>query len=98
MSERRTKVNPPKTRRYEPKCRQNQDRLVILGQVRQMPDDGADGDRRRGGVRRTQAFAWNCRNQALDAKGEAQAVPNREARVPMQETGADRSVRALRAL
>ena len=75
MSERRTKVNPPRTRRYEPKCRQNQDRLVILGQVRQMPDDGADGDRRRGGVRRTQAFAWNCRNQALDGKGEAQAVP-----------------------
>jgi hypothetical protein len=43
--------------------------------VRQMPDDGAGGDRRRGGVSRTQAFAWNCRNQALDAKGEAQAAP-----------------------
>ena len=74
MSERRTKVNPPRTRRYESKCRQNQDRFVILGQVRQMPDDGADGDRRRGGVSRTQAFARNCRNQALDAKGEAQAA------------------------
>ena len=31
------------TRRYESKCRQNQDRFVILGQVRQMPDDGAGG-------------------------------------------------------
>src|SRR4029077_1325801 len=62
------------TRRYESKCRQNQDRFVILGQVRQMPDDGAGGDRRRGGVSRTQALTWNCRNQALDAKGEAQAA------------------------
>src|SRR5690242_3884718 len=39
-----------------------------------MPDDWAGGDRRKGGVSRTQAFAWNCRNQALDAKGEAQAA------------------------
>ena len=23
----------------------------------------------------TQALTWNCRNQALDAKGEAQAAP-----------------------
>ena len=75
MSGRRTKVNPPMTRRYEFKCRQNQDRFVILGQVRQMPDDGAGGDRRRGGVSWTQALTWNCRNQALDAKGEAQAAP-----------------------
>jgi hypothetical protein len=36
--------------------------------VRQMPDDGAGGDRRRGGVSRTQALTWNCRNQALDAR------------------------------
>ena len=62
------------TRRYESKCRQNQDRFVILGQVRQMPDDGAGGDRRRGGVKRMQAFARNCRNQSPDAKGEAQAA------------------------
>ena len=27
--------------------------------------DGADGDRRRGGVTRMQAFARNCRNQSL---------------------------------
>jgi hypothetical protein len=66
--------NPPKTRRYELKRRQNQDRFVILGQARQTPDDWVGGDRRRGGVSRTQAFAWNCRNQALDAKGEAQAA------------------------
>ena len=68
-------MNPPMTRRYESKCRQNQDCFVILGRARQMPDDGAGGDRRRGGVSRAQAFAWNCRNQALDAKGEAQAAP-----------------------
>jgi len=33
MSKRRTKVNPPKTGRYELKRRPNQDRFVILGQV-----------------------------------------------------------------
>jgi hypothetical protein len=73
VSERRTKVNPPKTRRYELKCRRNQDRFVILGRARRVPDDWAGGDRRRGGVSRTQAFAWNCGNQTPDAKGEAQA-------------------------
>ena len=60
------------------KCRQNQDRFIILGQACQMPDDGAGGDRRREGVSRTQAFAWNCRNQALDAKGESSSGVNRE--------------------
>lgn len=45
-----------------------------VGQVRQMPDGRAGGDRRRGGVSWTQAFARNCRNHALDAKREAQAA------------------------
>ena len=62
------------TRRYDAKCRRNQERDNLLGQVRQEPDDWADGGRRRGGVSRTQAFVRNCRNQALDAKGEAQAA------------------------
>jgi hypothetical protein len=39
-----------------------------------VPDDGADGDRRRGGVSRMQAFARNCGNQCSDDKGEAQAA------------------------
>src|SRR5271157_5142449 len=59
------------------RCRQNQRRLILLGQVCREPDygaDGADGGRRIGGVKRIQAFAWNCGNQALDAKGEAQAT------------------------
>ena len=38
---------------------------------------------------RIQAFTWNCRNQCCDGKGEAQAVQNCEARVPMRSTGAD---------
>ena len=80
------------------KCRQNQGRVNLLGQVRGEPDDRADGDRRIGGVSRTQAFARNCRNQSPDAKGEAQAAQNREARVPKQETGADRPVVAMKAL
>ena len=45
-----------------------------------------------------QAFAWNCRNQALDAKGEAQVAKSREARVPKSRPGADGPVRALIAL
>jgi len=32
------------------KCRRNQGRVIVLGQVRRVPDDWADGDRRRGGV------------------------------------------------
>ena len=62
------------TRRYDDRCRRNQERDNLLGRVRQEPDDWADGDRRRGGVSRTQAFARNCRNQFSDAKGEAQAA------------------------
>lgn len=62
------------TRRYDDKGRRNQGRDNLLGQVRQEPEDWAGGDRRRGGVSRTQAFARNCRNQAPDAKGEAQAA------------------------
>jgi hypothetical protein len=54
--------------------RQNQRRLIPLGQVCREPDYWADGDRRIEGVKRIQAFAWNCRNQTLDAKGEAQAT------------------------
>jgi hypothetical protein len=30
-----------------------------------VPDDGADGDWRREGVKRMQAVARNCRNQSL---------------------------------
>jgi hypothetical protein len=46
----------------------------MLGRARRVPGDRAGGDRRRGGVSRTQAFTWNCRNQTPDAKGEAQAA------------------------
>jgi hypothetical protein len=45
-----------------------------------------------------QAFARNCRNQLSDAKGEAQAAHHREARVPMQEVGADRPVVVTKVL
>ena len=69
-----------------------------MRQVRREPDDCADDDRRRGGVSWTQASVWNCRNQLPDAKGEAQAVENREARVPMQEAGADRPVVVMKVL
>lgn len=72
--------------------------MDLSGQVRREPDDWADSGRRIGGMRRMQAFAWNCRNQLSDAKGEAQAAHHREARVPMQEAGADRPVLALKAL
>jgi hypothetical protein len=42
-------------------CRQNQRRESPLGQVCRVPDDWADGDRRKGGMNRMQAFARNCR-------------------------------------
>jgi hypothetical protein len=44
-----------------------------------------------------QAFAWNCMNQALDAKGEAVAVETVRREYRCQGTGADRSVRAKKA-
>jgi len=58
---------------------------VHLGQVRWVPGDGADGDRRREGVKRMQAVARNCRKQdrlvgarkarnGAGAKGSGQAV------------------------
>jgi hypothetical protein len=56
------------------KCRQNQECVPLLGQVRGEPDDCADGGRRIGGMSWTQASMWNCGNQCTDAKGEAQAV------------------------
>jgi hypothetical protein len=56
------------------RCRRNQRRLIPLGRVCREPEYWADGGRRIEGVKRIQAFAWNCRNQTLDAKGEAQAT------------------------
>ena len=73
-SERRTKVNPSKTRREVAWRRQNQRRDAPLGQVCRVPGDWADGDRRKGGVSRMQAYTRNCRNQCSDVKGEAQAA------------------------
>jgi hypothetical protein len=43
-----------------------------------------------------QAFAWNCMNQALDAKGEAVTVKAVRQELPMPRTGADRSVGAMK--
>ena len=34
-------------------------------------DDWADGDRRRGGVKRMQAFAWNCRTSGSAAEARS---------------------------
>jgi len=56
------------------RCRQNRGQAPPPGQVCRAPDYWADDGRRIGGVKRMQAFAWNCMNQALDAKGEAVAV------------------------
>jgi Reverse transcriptase (RNA-dependent DNA polymerase) len=74
VSGRRAKANPSMTRRKEAWRRQNQRREPPLGQVCRVPDDWTDGGRRIGGVNRTLAFMWNCRNQGPDGKGEAQAA------------------------
>ena len=79
------------------KCRQNQERMVHLGQVRGEPDDCANGDRRKGGVKRMQAVACNCRNQSLRWKGRSSSGQNRKASVPMRSTGTDRLVGAMKA-
>ena len=79
------------------KCRQNQERVIHLGQVRGEPDDCANGDRRKGGVKRMQAVAWNCRNQSLRWKGRSSSGQNRKASVPMRSTGTDRLVGAMKA-
>src|SRR5262249_46208616 len=60
--------------------------------------DWAGGDRRRGGVNRMLAIARNCRNQSLRCKGRSASGQNRETRVPMRSTGADRLVRAKKVL
>ena len=44
-----------------------------------------------------QAMAWNCRNQSLRCQGRSPSGANREARVPMRSTGADRFVLAMKA-
>ena len=97
-SERRTKVNPSMTRRYEDKCRRNQMRRHHLGRTRRVPDDWAGGDRRKEGVKRMQAIVRNCRNQGSDVKGEAQAAKSCEARVPKRGTGADYPVVTMKRL
>jgi hypothetical protein len=84
------------TRRKHP-CRQNQERLVLLGQVRRELGYWARGGRRIGGVNLTQALMRNYGNQCSDAKGEAQVEKNHEARVPMWSAGADQPVRAMKA-
>ena len=56
------------------RCHQNRRQSTPPGQVCRTPDYWADDGRRRGGMKRMQAVAWNCMNQALDAKGEAVAV------------------------
>jgi hypothetical protein len=43
-----------------------------------------------------QALSRNCRNQSLRYQGRSSSGEDREARVPMRSTGADRSVVALR--
>jgi hypothetical protein len=98
VSERRTKVNPPKTRRYPENRRQNQERFDLLGPACREPDDWAGGDRRRGGVTLIQALVRNCRNQSLRCQGRSPSGDHHEARVPMRSTGADRSVGAVKAL
>jgi hypothetical protein len=52
----------------------NQGRLFLLGQVRREPDYWTGSNRRRGGVKRMQAFARNCGNQTVNAKGDAEAA------------------------
>src|SRR5712692_7011644 len=85
------------TRRNPENCRQNQRRFYLLGQACRTPDYWAGGDRRIGGVKLIQAFAWNYGNQSFRCQGRSTSGINHEARVPMRSTGTDRPVRAMKA-
>ena len=79
------------TRRYPENRRQNQERFDLLGRARREPDDWAGGDRRKGGVKPTQALVRNCGNQSLRCQGGSPSGDNHEARVPMRSTAIRRS-------
>lgn len=67
-----TERKPSLTRRKPETRRRNQGRFDPLRQACQMPEYGAGGDRRIGGVNLIWALMRNCGNQCVDAKGEAQ--------------------------
>jgi len=85
------------TRRKPETCRQNQERLHLLGQACRVLGDWVGGDRRIGGVTLILALMWNCGNQSFRCQGRSTSGINREARVPKRSTGTDRPVVAVKA-
>ena len=88
---------PPLTRRNPETCRQNQGRFHLLGSVRRLLGYWADGGRRIGGVKLIRAHRRNCGNQSFRCQGRRTSGINREARVPMRNTGTDRPVGVTKA-
>jgi hypothetical protein len=94
---RETNVSEPSmTRRKPDKCRQNQGRVVLLGQAYRKPDYWAGGDRRLGGVNLIRALGWNCGNQWFRCQGKSSSSKSYEAKSPKRNTGTDRPVRAMK--
>ena len=94
---RETNVSEPSMTRRKPyNCRQNQGRVVLLGQAYRKPDYWAGGGRRIGGVNLTRALGWNCGNQWFRCQGKSSSSKSYEAKSPKRNTGTDRPVRATK--
>jgi len=63
---------PSMTYRKDYRCCQNQGSLVALGEVCEVPDDCAGGNRYIGGMTLMQASSWNVGACYLDVKGTYQ--------------------------
>jgi hypothetical protein len=90
------KIEPLWTRRKGYRCRQNQGRVLLLGQVYRKPEYWVDGDRRIEGMNLIRALVWNCGNQSFRCEGKSSSSLSYEAKRPKRSTGTDRPVRAMR--
>jgi hypothetical protein len=88
---------PPLTRRNPEACRRNQGRFYLLGSARRILGYWVGGGRRIGGVKLIRALVRNCGNQSFRCEGRSTSGINREASVPMRNTGTDRPVGAMKA-
>ena len=74
------KIEPLRTRRKGYRCRQNQERDFLLGQVCWKPEYWAGGDRRIEGMNLIRALVWNCGNQSFRCEGKSSSSLSYEAK------------------
>ena len=104
---RETNVSEPSMTRRKPfNCRQNQGRVVLLGQVCRKPDywGGAGNGQTLNRRHRAspspdnliRALVWNCGNQSFRCQGKSSSSKSYKAKSPKRNTGTDRPVRAMK--